>query len=137
MNSFESTDEHRDITALFSLEIDGGKADGRSQAARAFKRIAGDLMDQLARTPKASDGLLLRNAATLAFLCDRDTARLMAGQTIDEENYRRNAQALGGVLIKLGMASKSRDITKGSQSRGDPFAEAIEAAYTIASDGEG
>jgi len=129
MNSFESSNEHRDITALFTLEIDGGKADGRSQAARVFKRTAGDLMDQLARTPKPSEGILLRNAATLAFLCDRDTARLMAGQAIDEENYRRNAQALGGVLIKLGMAAKSRDVTKGASKGGDPFADAINATW--------
>ena len=53
----------------------------------------------------------------------------MAGQTIDEENYRRNAQALGGVLIKLGMASKSRDITKASSRADDPFADAINATY--------
>ncbi len=129
MNSFESSDEHRDITALFTLDIDGGKVDGRSQAARVFKRLAGDLIDQMARTPKASETMLLRNAATLAFLCDRDTARLMAGQTIDEENYRRNAQALGAVLIKLGMASKSRDVTKGGSRESDPFADAINATY--------
>lgn len=132
MNSFESSNEHRDITALFTLEIDGGKADGRSQAARVFKRTAGDLMDQLARTPKPSEGILLRNAATLAFLCDRDTARLMAGQEIDEENYRRNAQALGGVLIKLGMAAKSRDVTKSGSKGGDPFADAINGTWTAA-----
>lgn len=133
MNSFESSDEHRDITALFTLEIDGGKVDGRSQAARMFKRHAGDLIDQLARTPKASENMLLRNAATLAFLCDRDTARLMAGQTIDEENYRRNAQALGAVLIKLGMAAKSRDVTKGGSKGSDPFADAINATYSAVS----
>ena len=129
MNSFQSPDDGRDITALFTLEIDGGKVDGRSQAARVFKRIAGDLTDQLARDPKPSEAMILRNAATFAFLCDRDTARLMAGQEIDEENYRRNAQALGASLIKLGMAQKSRDVTKGGSKGGDPFADAINATY--------
>ena len=125
----ENDHDHRAITGLFNLEIDGERADGRSQAARTFKRIAGDLTDQLARSPKPSEQLLLRNAATLAFLCDRDTARLIAGQAIDEENYRRNAQALGSVLIKLGMAAKSRDVTKGGSKGEDPFATAINATY--------
>lgn len=129
MNSFQNISDHREIGALFSLEIEGGKVDGRSQAARFFKRTAGELTDQLAREPKPSEAILLRNAATLAFLCDRDTARLMAGQEIDEENYRRNAQALGAVLIKLGMAQKSRDVTKGGSKGRDPFADAINATY--------
>ncbi len=130
MNSFQSQDDQRDITALFTLEINGEKADGRSQPARFFKRVAGELTDQLAREPRASDAILLRQAATLAYLCDRDSARLIAGQGIDEENYRRNAQARGGVLIKLGMAQKSRDVTKGGSKGGDPFADAINATYT-------
>lgn len=129
MNSHLSPEESRDVSALFALEIEGGKVDGRSQAARFFKRIAGDLTDQLARDPKPSEAILLRQAATLGYLCDRDAARLMAGQEIDEENYRRNAQALGGVLIKLGMAQKSRDVTKGGSKGGDPFADAINATY--------
>jgi hypothetical protein len=113
------------------LEIDGERIDGRSQAARTFKRIATDLADQLGRAAKPSEQLLLRNAATLALLCDRDTARLVGGQGIDEENYRRNAQALGGILIKLGMASKSRDVTKRGAAGADPFADAINASFEI------
>lgn len=129
MTTNQNNADNHDIANVFSPEIDGTRVDGRTQAARFFKRVAGELTDQLARTPKASDALLLRNAATFAYLCDRDTARLMAGQTIDEENYRRNAQALGGVLIKLGMASKSRDVTKASSRSDDPFADAINATY--------
>ncbi|MGA0546416.1 hypothetical protein ACO2Q1_14180 [Brevundimonas sp. VNH65] len=119
-----------DLAAVFSLEIAGRKVDGRTLAARAFKVIAGDLMDQLARSPKASEAVMIRQAATLSFLCDRDTARLMAGETFDEENYRRNAQALGAVLIKLGMAAKSRDVTKGGSKATDPFADAINGSWT-------
>lgn len=125
-------DNSRAMMGLLNLEIDGERADGRTQAARTFKRIAADLNEQMARQPKASEQLLLRNAATFAYLCDRDTARLMAGQSIDEENHRRNAQALGGVLIKLGMAAKSRDVTKkAQQATSNPFADAIEASYTV------
>lgn len=115
------------------LEIDGERINGRSQAARTFKRIATDLADQLGRVARPSEQLLLKNAATLALLCDRDTARLVAGQAIDEENYRRNAQALGAALIKLGMAAKSRDMTKRGSAGGDPFADAINASFEVVS----
>jgi hypothetical protein len=131
MLEYTAPPDQRAITSPLTLELDGEQIDGRSQAARRFKRIAHDLTEQLGRSPKASEMLLLRNASTLAYLCDRDTARLMAGATIDEENYRRNAQALGAALIKLGMASKSRDVTKRSMTNDDPFADAINAVYEI------
>ncbi|WP_426016538.1 hypothetical protein [Brevundimonas sp. DWR2-3-1b1] len=35
--------------------------------------------------------------------------------------------------IKLGMAAKSRDVTKGGSKGGDPFADAINATYTAVS----
>ncbi len=117
------------LSTIYSLEIAGRKVDGRTLSARAFKVIAGDLLHQLSRFPKPTEAILIRQAATLAFLCDRDTAALMAGEAFDEENYRRNAQALGAVLIKLGMAQKSRDVTKGGSKGGDPFADAINATY--------
>ena len=130
------TDNHidtADLAAVFNLEIAGRKVDGRTVAARSFRVIAGDLMDQLARQPKPSEAVMIRQAATLAFLCDRDTACLIAGEKFDEENYRRNTQSLGAVLIKLGMAAKSRDVTKGGSKGSDPFADAINATYTTVS----
>lgn len=129
MNALEYPAEPLDLSAVFSLEIAGKKVDGRLVSARAFKVIAGDLMDQLGRSPKPSEAIMIRQAATLAFLCDRDTACLMSGESVDEENYRRNAQALGAVLIKLGMAAKSRDVTKRGSKADDPFADAINATY--------
>ena len=129
MNSNTNAPDTADLSAIFSLEIAGRKVDGRTLSARAFKVVAGDLMDQLARLPKPAEAILIRQAATLAFLCDRDTACLIAGEKFDEENYRRNAQALGAVLIKLGMASKPRDVTKASSRSDDPFADAINATY--------
>jgi hypothetical protein len=131
--TIQSDSDNRAMAGLFTFDLDGQKVDGRTQAARFFKTEVTALIDQLGRTPKPSDTYLLRNAATLAYLCDRDTARLMAGQTVDEENLRRNVQALGGVLIKLGMASKSRDVTKGSSQGNDPFADAINATYSVSS----
>lgn len=129
MNQSNRHIETADLSAVFNLEIAGQKVDGRTVAARSFRMIAGDLMDQLARQPKPSEAVMIRQAATLAFLCDRDTAYLIAGEKFDEENYRRNTQALGGVLIKLGMAAKSRDVTKRGSKTDDPFADAINATY--------
>lgn len=129
MDDIENHPPSAALSTIYSLEIAGRKVDGRTLSARAFKTIAGDLLHQLNRFPKPSEAILLRQAATLAFLCDRDTACLMAGEPFDEENYRRNAQALGSALIKLGMAQKSRDVTKGGSKGRDPFADAIEATY--------
>ena len=131
MSNTDYTLDTADLAAVFSLEIGGRKVDGRTIAARAFKVIAGDLMDQLVRSPKPSEAIMIRQAATLAFLCDRDTACLISGEKFDEENYRRNAQALGAVLIKLGMAAKSRDMTKGGSKGNDPFADAINATWSV------
>ena len=117
------------LSTVYSLELAGRKVDGRTLSARAFRVIAGDLLHQLARFPKPSEAILIRQAATLAYLCDRDTAALMAGEAFDEENYRRNTVALGSALVKLGMAQKSRDVTKGGSKGGDPFADAINATY--------
>jgi hypothetical protein len=117
------------LSTVYSLELAGRKVDGRTLSARAFRVIAGDLLHQLARFPKPSEVILIRQAATFAFLCDRDTAALMAGEAFDEENYRRNTVALGSALVKLGMAQKSRDVTKGGSKGGDPFADAINATY--------
>lgn len=133
MNYTDNALDTADLSAVFNLEIAGRKVDGRTVAARSFRVIAGDLLDQLSSSPKPSEAVMIRQAATLAFLCDRDTACLIAGEKFDEENYRRNTQTLGAVLIKLGMAAKSRDVTKGGSKGGDPFADAINATYTAVS----
>lgn len=130
MTTLQNNSDELDLSAVFSLEIGGQRIDGRTVAARSFKIMAGDLMDQLARNPKPSEAILIRQAATLAYLCDRDTAKVIAGEAIDEEGYRRNVQAIGAVLIKLGMAAKSRDVTKRGSKSDDPFADAINATYS-------
>jgi hypothetical protein len=82
-------------------------------------------MTQLARSPTAAERMLIVNAATLAMLCERAAADLLEGKAIDEENYRRNVTMLGSLLVKLGMAMKSRDITKGSRKGADDFGAAL------------
>lgn len=112
------------------LVIGDRRVDGRTLEARRFKALASDLAMQLGRTVAPSERVLLMAAATLAMLCEQDTARLLANETIDQENYRRNLQALGQQLIKLGLAKKSRDITKREQAGMDDFGMALIEANT-------
>ena len=116
-----------DLDALANepLIIGGRKIDGRTTEAKRFRTLATDLAAQLQRNPSPAERLLLLNAATLATLCERFTADLLEGKPVDEEGYRRNAQALRGVLIKLGMAAKSRDVTKRDRTALDDFGAAL------------
>ena len=109
----------------FDLVVAGRKVDGRTMEARRFRSIGLDLTDQLGRNPTASERLLLMNAAHIAMLCEQATADLLEGKPVDSEDYRRNAAMLGQVLIKLGLAKKSRDITKRDQAGFDDFGAAL------------
>lgn len=107
------------------LIIGGRKIDGRTTEAKRFRALITDLCLQLQRNPTASERMLLLNAATLATLCERDAADMLEGKSVDQENFRRNNQALGNVLIKLGMAAKSRDVTKRDRVGLDDFGSAV------------
>lgn len=107
------------------LVVAGRKIDGRTIEAKRFRALITDLCLQLQRSPTASERVLLLNAATLATLCERDAADMLEGKEVDQENFRRNNQALGNVLIKLGMAAKSRDVTKRDRVGFDDFGSAL------------
>jgi hypothetical protein len=109
----------------FELAIAGRKVDGRTMEAKRFRSIATDLTEQLGRSPTASERLLLMNAATIAMLCEQATADILEGKSVDQENHRRNVAMLGQLLIKLGMAQKSRDITKRDRAGADDFGAAL------------
>lgn len=112
-------------TPAFDLVVAGRKVDNRTAEAKRFRAIGGELTEQLGRSPNASERLLLMNAATIAMLCEQATADLLEGKPVDQENYRRNAALLGQSLIKLGMAQKSRDVTKRSSAVVDDFGAAL------------
>lgn len=114
----------------FELTVAGRKIDGRTVEARRFRVLGGDLMSQLARHPSSAERMLIMNAATLAMLCERAAADLLEGGTIDEESYRRNVTLLGSILVKLGMAMKSRDVTKRDRNGADAFGAALIEANT-------
>jgi hypothetical protein len=113
------------------LIIAGRKIDGRTMEAKRFRALITDLCLQLQRNPSASERMLLLNAATLATLCERDAADMLEGKDVDQENFRRNNQALGNVLIKLGMAAKSRDVTKRDRVGLDDFGSALIEANAV------
>lgn len=109
----------------FELIVAGRKVDNRTVEARRFRAIGSDLTEQLGRNPTASERLLLMNAATIAMLCEQATAELLEGKPVDHENHRRNVAMLGQLLIKLGMAAKSRDVTKRDRVMADDFGAAL------------
>ena len=107
------------------LIIDGERVDQRSVVARRWRENIADLAMQLGDHTTPAEGMLLRRAATFAALCERDEAALVRGDAVDEEGYRRNATALGAVLVKLGLAAKSRDMTKSQSKLFDAHAAAV------------
>lgn len=115
----------------FDMSIAGRKIDGRTMEAKRFRSIGLELADQLGRNPSPSERLLLMNAATLAMLCEQATADLLEGKAVDQENYRRNVTLLGANLIKLGLAKKSRDVSKRDSAGMDDFGAALIEANTI------
>lgn len=114
-----------EIVGASDLVIDGERVDQRSITARRWRGNLADLAMQIGDHVTPSEGMLLRRAATLAFLCERDEARVMQGEEIDEEGYRRNVTALGAILVKLGLAQKSRDVTKRDARLFDAHAAAV------------
>ncbi|MBA4764382.1 MAG: hypothetical protein H2048_02730 [Erythrobacter sp.] len=118
-----------DAFANEPLVIAGRKIDDRTIEARRFRTLAFDLASQLQRKPTAAERLLIVNAATLATLCERFTADLLEGKSVEEEPYRRNVTALNAALIKLGMAAQSRGVTKRDRAGGDEYGAALLGAH--------
>lgn len=114
-----------DTIANEPLIIGGRKIDGRTSEAKRFRSLATDLAAQLQRNPTPAERLLLMNAATLATLCERFTADMLEGKAVEDEPYRRNVAALNAVLIKLGLAMQSRDVTKKGRPTLDDYGAAV------------
>lgn len=107
--------EPNDNLKLPELLIDGQKIDGRTAIARRYRDQLTGLNVQVGGQPTTAEIMLMRRAATLATLCERDELRILNGEEIDENNYRANCSHLKGILINLGTVKKSRDI------RGDDY----------------
>jgi len=90
----------------------------RRRDARKFRSIFDDLREQMSREPSASEHVMLTHAATLAFMCEEDARAIILKGNVDVESYRRNLAALRSLMIGLGLAKKSRDVTKGSFATG-------------------
>lgn len=113
------------IATAGDLFIAGQRVDGRSLPARRYRDQVNDLGAQLGGTLAPSETMMIRRAAMLAVLCERDECGIIAGEKVDEEGYRKNVAALKNVLIGLGMAKKSRDVTKSDSRMFDAHAAAI------------
>jgi hypothetical protein len=87
------------------------EVDGRSAIARRFRDHVDALTSQVGGDPSPAQDMLIRRCATLAVLCESDEAKVAAGEAIDEETYLRRITVLSGVLGKLGLARKAKDIT--------------------------
>lgn len=126
MKHFPAPTESADSASR--LVIGGEQIDTRTREARRFKAILRDLAEQMGREPTPSERLQLMSAATLAMLIERDTLALLRGEALEQEPLRRNAVALRACLTSLGLAMKSRDVTKAAYPKGRSIlAEIVEA----------
>jgi hypothetical protein len=116
MKHFPAPIESADNAAR--LVIGGEQIDMRTREARRFKAILRDLAEQMDREPTASERLQLMSAATLAMCIERDTLAMLRGEIVEQEPMRRNAVALRACLTSLGLAMKSRDISRKDYKRG-------------------
>lgn len=107
------------------LEVDGARVDLRSRLGRRWKTCIRNLSDQLGGSITASQGLLLRRVATLSVILERQEAELLNGGTIDEGAYRASLDKQRALLLQLGLAARSRDITKGDRIAPDEHADSI------------
>ncbi|MEC4747718.1 hypothetical protein [Methylomicrobium sp. Wu6] len=114
-----------DDLKLPELLIDGQKIDGRTAIARRYRDQLAGLNYQVGGEPTTAEAMLMRRAATLAVLCERDELRILNGEEIDEANYRQNASHLRGALINLGMIKKSRDIKQSDYRTFDAHTAAV------------
>ncbi|WP_020562067.1 hypothetical protein [Methylosarcina fibrata] len=110
---------------LPELLIDGQKIDGRTAIARRYRDQLAGLNYQVGGDPTTAEAMLMRRAATLATLCERDELKILNGEEIDEGNYRANTAHLKGILINLGTVKKSRDITKSDYRTFDAHTAAV------------
>lgn len=117
--------EPSDNLKLPELLIDGQKIDGRTAIARRYRDQLAGLSNQVGGQPTIAEAMLMRRAATLATLCERDELRLLNGEEIDESNYRANTAHLKGILINLGTVKKSRDINQGDYKTYDAHTAAV------------
>jgi hypothetical protein len=115
MKHFPAPIESADNAAR--LVIGGEQVDMRTREARRFRAILRDLAEQMDREPTASERLQLMSAATLAMCIERDTLAMLRGEVVEQEPMRRNAVALRACLTSLGLAMKSRDISRKDYKR--------------------
>lgn len=87
--------------------------DGRSQLARRYRDILGDLVSDLGGPEHTSTAQLAiaRRAATLCVWCERAEADMAGGEDIDVGEYTTVSNAMRRLLCDLGLERRARDVT--------------------------
>lgn len=124
---------HRDSMTTFGdcrqdstkLVLAGETIDRRTSIARRWRAVGEDLVAQLGRVTTPSEMILLKQAASLAVLNERDIAAMLKGEEIDQDNYRKNVKAFTDLMVRLGLAKQSRDFRKSDYPGENPFAAAL------------
>jgi hypothetical protein len=89
------------------------ETDGRSQWARRWRDICGEIIGDLGGADLLSEGQrqLARRAATIAIACEKLEGEVAAGNDIDLDQYGQLTDRLGRTFQRLGLERRPRDIT--------------------------
>lgn len=99
------------VTNGATLFVAGSQVDGRSAIARRFRDHIADLSAQLGGDTTPAQDMLIRRAATLAVLAELDEAKIAAGEPVAETAYIVGVNALSGVLNRLGLQRRPKNVT--------------------------
>jgi hypothetical protein len=82
-------------------------------------------LELLQTMTKSSFKDLLRRTSEATLICNYWPLSWGESKEVEEEPYRRNVTAPNAVLIKLGMAMQSRDVTKKGRPALDDYGAAL------------
>lgn len=81
-------------------------SDGRTRAARRYRDVLANLSSLFGRSPNEAEGALLRRAATLVVLAERQDSLLVRSETVDPVKVCRLSGALTRVFVALDLLGK-------------------------------
>lgn len=100
-------------SALFASGVDG-----RTQEARRFRDILGEIVSDMGGASGLSEGQkqLARRAAMLSVQCEGLEAKAVAGEAIDPEVFGKLTDRLGRAFARIGLKRVARDVTPDLQT---------------------
>ena len=90
-----------------------GAVDGRTEAARRFRDVLGQIVADLGGADLLSEGQrqLARRAAMLSVEAERMEASAVAGDAFDLDAFGSLSDRLGRCFNRIGLQRRSRDVT--------------------------